>query len=79
VRILDLKTPVEQPPSPSATDLPVSAAGLAPLVPPRIATPATQGNTSAAAGSPVAATLKKPDAKPQPASPESPNDAGDDR
>jgi rod shape-determining protein MreC len=33
VRILDLKTPPEQPPTPAPGDLPVSAAGLPPLAP----------------------------------------------
>jgi rod shape-determining protein MreC len=34
VRVLDLKLPPEQPPAPSASDLPVAAAGLPPLAPP---------------------------------------------
>lgn len=39
VRILDLKTPPEQPPQPSAADLPVSAAGLPPMAPPANTSP----------------------------------------
>jgi rod shape-determining protein MreC len=34
VRVLDLKLPPEQPPAPSPSDLPVAAAGLAPMAPP---------------------------------------------
>lgn len=34
VRILDLKLPPEQPPAPTASDLPMAAAGLPPLAPP---------------------------------------------
>ena len=34
VRILDLKLPPEQPPAPSARDLPIAAAGIPPLAPP---------------------------------------------
>jgi rod shape-determining protein MreC len=40
VRILDLRSPPEQPPAPSASDLPVSAAGLAPLAPQTASAPA---------------------------------------
>jgi rod shape-determining protein MreC len=42
VRILDLKSPPEQPPAPGASDLPVAAAGLQPLAPPPNTSPSTQ-------------------------------------
>jgi rod shape-determining protein MreC len=58
VRVLDLKLPAEGLPSVSARDLPVSAAGLAPLTPPppKITQPASQPAASATAPSPAPAT-----------------------
>jgi rod shape-determining protein MreC len=47
VRILDLKSPPEQPPEPSPSDLPVSAAGLPPLAPTANTSPNMQGNRPA--------------------------------
>jgi len=42
VRILDLRTPPEQPPTPAPGDLPVSAAGLPPLAPAPNTSPSVQ-------------------------------------
>ena len=52
VRILDLRTPPEQPPMPNAGDLPVSAAGLPPLSRPPEMSPnaVTQGPLAATPG-----------------------------
>ncbi|HTT82982.1 MAG TPA: rod shape-determining protein MreC [Rhizomicrobium sp.] len=49
VRVLDLKLPAEKLPSVSAGDLPVTAAGLAPLTPPppKVTQPALQPSTAA--------------------------------
>ena len=66
VRILDLRTPVEQPPTPDAQDLPVTAAGIPPLAPqpvvppaaPRL--PAIAGISSAKPGTAAPATAQKP-------------------
>jgi rod shape-determining protein MreC len=52
VRILNLKAPPEQPPAPSPNDLPVSAAGLAPLAPPAAAPPAATGAATPAGQTP---------------------------
>ncbi|HEX3429521.1 MAG TPA: rod shape-determining protein MreC [Rhizomicrobium sp.] len=50
VRVLDLKLPAENPPAPTANDLPVTAAGLPPLKPavPKPATPTAQPAATAA-------------------------------
>ena len=47
VRVLNLKSPPEQPPAPSPNDLPVAAAGLAPLAPPSVAPPPANGAATA--------------------------------
>jgi rod shape-determining protein MreC len=61
VRILNLKSPPEQPPAPSPNDLPVSAAGLAPLAPPAAVPPAANG--VAAQGAPSGAGKATPPVK----------------
>jgi rod shape-determining protein MreC len=77
VRVLDLKLPAEQLPSVSTNDLPVSAAGLAPLAPPppKVTQPAPQqaATPSGARAAPVVPkmpSITKPQAattpKPQP-------------
>jgi rod shape-determining protein MreC len=76
VRILDLKTPAEQPPAPSPGDLPVSAAGLAPLAPPRTAAlPIVNGNPTP---QPRPQTETQ-DLLSKPVPPDSPNDQGDNQ
>jgi len=86
VRVLDLKTTVEQPPAPSPNDLPVAAAGLAPLVPPRTAPPSTVNAVVLPTPKPQAlnsqtgaAKAKTPDASVKPTTPESPDDPGDNQ
>jgi rod shape-determining protein MreC len=63
VRILDLKLPAEQPPMPTTSDLPVSAAGLAPLTPPppkvTVPQPAPAAPTSTAVSAPAATSAQK--------------------
>ncbi len=78
VRILDLRTPPEQPPSPAMGDLPVSAAGLQPLTPPANTSPSLQagqplpppvsGNSPATPK--AAAPVNAPPQNPQPDQPE---------
>ncbi|HEY1613304.1 MAG TPA: rod shape-determining protein MreC [Rhizomicrobium sp.] len=67
VRILDLKTRAEEPPAPTTGDLPVSAAGLAPLAPP----PKSQNPTPAPSlrpALPAPVTIPpRPNAAPAPA------------
>jgi rod shape-determining protein MreC len=53
VRVLDLKMPPEQPPAPSANDLPVTAAGLNPLAP----APSRTSPAGNAAPAPLAAPV----------------------
>ncbi len=52
VRILDLKSPPEEPPAPNASDLPVTAAGLPPLPPASRQQPATSPRPADATGAP---------------------------
>jgi len=69
VRILNLKLPPEQPPAPSVNDLPVTAAGLAPLAPPAAPLPATAApQTGEASGQkPSATSPPKPPVQQPPA------------
>jgi len=72
VRILDLKAPPEQPPAPSPDDLPVTAAGLAPLPP----APHKAAVTSPAPAIPAPVIAAKPAPAPAPdraASPAAPS------
>lgn len=61
VRILDLKSPPEQPPAPSPNDLPVAAAGLPPLAP----TPSVSSNAQTPAVPPPVLAAPKPPAAPR--------------
>ena len=76
VRILNLKSPPEQPPAPSPNDLPVAAAGLAPLAPPTAAPPAANGATVPGARATPQVKLLHPltQAPQQPAAPVDPDD-----
>lgn len=72
VRIVDLKNPPEQPPTPDANDLPVSAAGLPPMTaPPNTSPNVQQGPLPAAPAAPPPARTNPPKAAtpppPQPA------------
>jgi len=74
VRILNLKSPPEQPPAPSPNDLPVSAAGLAPLAPPVAALPAATVATAAQTPPPVKLLHPLTQAPPQATAPVDPDD-----
>jgi rod shape-determining protein MreC len=75
VRILNLKSPPEQPPAPSPNDLPVSAAGLAPLAPPAAAPTAANGaSTAGQTSSPVKLLHPLTPAPPQATAPADPDD-----
>lgn len=90
VGIVDFKNPVEQPPVPTANDLPVSAAGLPPAAPapatvPAAANPAMAGPASAAKAAanpkipaPKPSAISKPDA-PATASPPRGDNPADDQ
>jgi rod shape-determining protein MreC len=64
VRVLDLKLPAEQLPSVSQGDLPVTAAGLAPLAPPppKIIQPAVSSGTATTPAVPGHPSTAKPPA-----------------
>lgn len=66
VRILDLKSPPEQPPSPTPGDLPVSAAGLPPLAPSSNTSPNMQTGYPALPGPAALAQSGKPSTAPKP-------------
>ena len=71
VEVVDFKNPVETPPAPTKSDLPVSAAGLPPAAPPQPA-PAAVTQNAAAPGAPqtkINPPVTKPVVKPAPASP----------
>lgn len=77
VRVLDLKLPAEQPPAPSPADLPVSAAGLAPLTPaPRTAARATPAPAAKITTQPVRVAHPNPPPRQTPTQPDqtSPDD-----
>ena len=64
VRVLDLKSPPEQPPAPEAQDLPVTAAGLPPLAPQPAAPPSVP--QLPIAGAPPLPSATPPSANPAP-------------
>jgi rod shape-determining protein MreC len=84
VRILNLKSPPEQPPVASANDLPVTAAGLAPLAPPAAPitavpqAPAANGQKPAVAGQKPGVTGQKPATAQTPAQQQPPPDNGNE-
>ncbi len=61
VEVVDFKNPVEQPPAPTPSDLPVAAAGLPPAVPPP---PPTAVQTAVPAPAPQTPPAEKPAVKP---------------
>jgi rod shape-determining protein MreC len=65
VNVVNFKQTVEQPPAPSPSDLPVTAAGLKPAAPPAPVTPAPTPGTAPAAATPVPG--KPPATAPKPA------------
>jgi rod shape-determining protein MreC len=70
VEVVDFKNPVEMPPTPTKSDLPVSAAGLPPAVPPQPA-PAAATLNAAALSTPqtqISPPIAKPAVKPASAS-----------
>jgi len=76
VRVLNLKSPPEQPPAPSPNDLPVAAAGLAPLAPPSVAPPLANGAATPTGQKPPSVKLLHP-LTPAPAQATAPVDPDD--